>query len=810
MFNYYGAVFNHQGLEFLGFRSVSQTNWHDDSTPIFSSVTKNDIDLRGASTESFTVENMYYPNSGPSPSSFISKSVTTYNSPIDALQFNKVFKLKITNAKQFNTLENTNAETKNIIYDSYNNVTSSTNVVSDGTNVQTSINTVTYESPKILPYIVGRPLVNEQSVSVTGSTMSSKETYSYNAKELISRIERQGNGTSVIYEDNEYDDFGNIIKKTITAPNLTPRETKHEYESTGRFLTKITDPEKLVTTFVNNPNGTLQSETNPYLLTTSYTYDPWFKKLTVKDDYLDKTISYNYSRNAEKTVITTTTDVLDGSASEEIFDDLGRRIKSGAKNLNGDFSYVSYLYDIYDRNYKVSEPYFGSSPIQWNETKFDTYNRPVENILFNTRATTNSFLPNSLTSKFTDGQKIKTVTKNAIGNVVSVNETTGGTINYSYFANGNLKQIDYNNIKIDIEQDEWGRKSKLTDPSAGVFTYKNNALGELTEETSQNGAVTIITRDENGNPTKKTVQGAGTDTETNYNYDTVTKLLTNTIFTDNNEPVGSNKITTTYTYDSNSKQITSIDEHKENISGFTTTFTYDALGRISTETKKAQIGASISEITTTNVYKNGDLYQIKDNTGNVLWQTNTLNAKGQILESILGNGVKITNEYDTNGYLSKIQHDKTTMPTSNIMTLTPQFDYKTDNLDSRINSVFGNYTETFKYDAIARLQEFTNKLGVQETQNYEASGIIKDNGLGTYNYDVAKPYQNNSITLSPEAIGYYANREGIYDDSMEGRSGWSLGMHNPQCISFDDTKARTGKNSLKINTGLSDDDVSYV
>ncbi|MDR7210609.1 FG-GAP-like repeat-containing protein [Flavobacterium piscis] len=804
LFNYYGAVFNHEGLGFLGFRSVSQTNWHDDATPVFSSVTKNDIDLRGASTEGFTVANMYYPGNGPAPSNFVSKSITTYNTPVDALQSNKVFKLKMTNAKQFNALENTSTETKNIVYDANNNVTSSANLVKEGTStVQTTTNTVTYEAPKTSPYIVGRPLSNEQSISVTGSTMTSKETYTYNSKELVSRIERKGNGTSVIYEDNEYDGFGNIIKKTITASGLTPREAKYEYESTGRFLTKITDAEKLVTTFVNNPNGTLKSETNPYLLTTSYTYDPWFKKLTVKDDKLDKTITYNYSRNTEKTVITTTTDVLDGSASEEIFDDLGRKIKSGVKNLNGNFSYVSYLYDIYDRNYKVSEPYFGSAPTQWNETKFDIYSRPIENISFNTRTITNEYSANSLTSKFIDGQKTKTAVKNAMGNIVSVNETVGGTINYSYYANGNLKRIDYNNVKIDIEQDEWGRKSKLTDPSAGVFTYKNNALGELTEETSQNGLVkTIITRDVNGKPIKKTVQGAGTDTETIYKYDTTTKLLTSTTFTDNKEPVGSNKITTTYTYDTTFKRIISIVEDKQSAYKFTTTIdSYDELGRIATETKKAELGAKVSTITTTNVYKNGDLYQIIDDTGKVLWQTNTVNAKGQVLEGILGNNIKMTNEYDTNGYLSKIKYDKTTTPTSNILTLTTEFDYKTDNLDNRMNSAFGNYTETFKYDGIDRLKEFTNKLGVQETQNYEPSGKIKDNNLGTYNYDVTKPYQNNSITPKPEATGYYANREGIFNDSMEDRTGWGTSRY-PLTVfySYDNTKVphNQGKNTLKL------------
>ena len=60
----------------------------------------------------------------------------------------------------------------------------------------------------------------------------------------------------------------------------------------------------------------------------------------------------------------------DGSESSEIYDDLGRKIQSGIKNITGSFSYVNYLYDIYDRKIKASEP---NNTSQWSETKFDEY-----------------------------------------------------------------------------------------------------------------------------------------------------------------------------------------------------------------------------------------------------------------------------------------------------------------------------------------------------------------------------------------------------------------------------------------------------
>ncbi|WP_264535500.1 FG-GAP-like repeat-containing protein [Flavobacterium sp. N1736] len=826
LFAYYGAVSNTEGLGFMGFRSVTQTDWYNDTTATFSNITKNDINLRGAAIENYFIRGFREPlvssldsktpssiikggitdyivsgtdnllatesitlkpdtwikpgstfsakineganNSPNTPVDFITKSISTYESN---LLSNKVFKLKNTINKQFNTLTNTNSEAY-IEYDAYNNPLTTTAILKEGfSTVQTTVeNTEYYNNIATSPYVIGRPERNTQSVSVSGDIMRSKQIYYYDhVTGLVNQFMRQGHNTNFIIELNNYDNFGNLVNKSILAPGVAIRKSSYEYDPSGRFLTKVTDHENLSTSFVYNVNGTLKSQTNPYNLTTSFTYDSWFKKRTITDEKLNKTITHVYTRNAEKAIVSTTTDALDGSATEETFDDLGRKIKSGQKDLNGKYAYVSFMYDVFDRNYKTSEPYFDAGPSQWNETKFDIYSRPDEIILFNTRTT--KALYNGLTSTIVDGQKIKSVTKNAIGNIISSNENTGGTIKYNYFANGNLKQTDYNGVKIDIEQDGWGRKTKITDPSAGVFTYKNNDLGELETETSKNGeVVTTITRDKGGKPIKKTVTGSGTDTETIYEYDATTQLLNKTTFNDKKEPVGNNQIVTTYTYDDIFKRVLKIVEDKTGVSKFTTIWSYDGLGRIDTETKEAELGSRKIGMTTQRRYKNGNLYQIlENNTKKVLWQINDVNAKGQLKESILGNGIKTTNEYDSNGYVSKIQVDKTTGQTGNVLTLNTKFDFKTDNLENRTNSAFNNYTESFKYDELDRLTEFTNKDGIKEIQNYEASGKIKDNNLGTYNYSKEKPYQNTAITLTPEAYGYYVDREGAFKDGTTER-----------------------------------------
>lgn len=810
-YGYYGAVTNLEGLGFQGFRSIMETNWYDNSNPVTCTITSSNIRLRGAETESYFLPYLAYPYRNFSPSSFTTKSTLSYTPATAdlALQGNKVFKIQNTGSITVNTLDNTSVETTNI-FDSYNNITYSKTETKEGSaSIQTNETSIVYETPLTNPlYILGRPSSKTQSSVVSGHTMTSNELYTYNSNQLLSDISKSATGTSTITEHFDYDSFGNITKKAVSSPSLTTRNTWLEYDTSGRFLTKTTDNDALISTFEYDlNNGLLKKETNPYGQSVSYTYDSWFKRLTATDNLLNKTVTSAYTKsytaqNGSQTTITTTTDALDGSASEDIFDDLGRKIRSGKKDINGTFSYVSFLYDIYDRNYKISEPYFGSTPSQWNETKFDIYGRPTENKLFNLRTTT--ALYEGLATTITDGANTKKITKNAIGNIVSSYEPTGGTISYSYFANGNLKQTNYNGVNILMEQDGWGRKTKLTDPSAGVFNYTSNDFNELVEEKSQNGnAITTIIRDASGRPVTKTIVGGGTNSETTYTYD-ASKLPLTITYEDKNEPVGSNKIITTIIYDNTYKRATSITEEKAGISKFTRSFEYDAMGRVSVETKTAQAGGKTSSITTKNEYKNGDLYKILDANNNILWQVNTLNAKGQIVESILGNGIKMTNTYDSNGYLSTIQHDKTTTPTGNILTLTTLFDKNTDNLDNRVNSIFGNYTETFEYDDIKRLKKFTNKLGIVETQTYDASGKISSNNLGTYEYDPSKPYQNTAIALAPEAVGYYANREGIFNDGMEDKNGWGPSAYpNSTFYTYDNSKAHTGITSLKLTNTTS-------
>lgn len=735
-FYYHGAVANVEGLGFLGFRAMMRTNWYNDATSVISSVSKNNIALRGANIENFTAPGITLPSSA-TPSTYISKSILTYNTPTDALQANKVFKLKNTFSQQFNGLDNTSSETTPV-YDTYNNLTQSTIMLKNGATVeQTTVSNVVYDNqPTGTPYYIGRPTNKTQNITVTGDVMTSEEKYVYN-NHLLSQIKKRGNDLNdFITEDNIYDAFGNITKKTITAPTLAsnpapaPRVTSYEYDISGRFLTKSTDIEGLITSFAyNTSSGVLNSQTNPYGLTTAYLYDSWYKK-TKTTDYLGKSNTYVYSRtNNVNTLIATTGD--DGSSSEETFDELGRKIKSGAKNVQGIFSYITYLYDSFDRNNKTSEPYLGnSSPSQWNETKYDIYGRPIQNISYTGKTVNITYT--GLTTVANEGSKSKSSIKNAIGNVISVTDNPGGTITYTYFANGNVKSSTFNNITTTITQDGWGRKLTLSDPSAGLYQYSYNGFGELLTETAPNPkGVTTYTLNDVGKLKQKTIAGDAANSRTTYLYDPSSKLLTTSTFEDLNE--GTNTIVNAFEYDTYKRATKSTETTPFAI--FTKTITYDGFGRIDKETSKAEarIGGKSSSKTMMNTYRYGQPYMLIDDTSHrPKLQTNTVNAKGKLLNGFIYNNTgytNVTNTYDTYNLLSQTKHDNSTTST-NMMTLNTVFDAQKGNLTSRANSLFAT-NQSFEYDEQDRLTKWSEspELILNNTFDTAPDGFIADSGV---------------------------------------------------------------------------------
>lgn len=775
IYKYYGGTGNLEGLGFFGFRSVLKTNWFDDSSLAISNVTKFDISKRGAPIENFSVLGIGSPILTLTPTdSFINRSLNTYNnqntSYVNPLLSNNVFKLQNTLTQNFNGLDGTSSEIATQ-YNIYNDPLQITTTIKNGTNIeQVSVDNFDYDPPINSPYIIDRPLrkANTITISPSGNTTSSEELYTYDIN-LLKQTKKKGDNTVYVIEDNEYDIYGNITKKTLSAPGLSSRIVNYEYDTTShRFLTKKNDVEGLETLYTyNTSNGLLLTETLPststsYLLKTTYSYDDWGKTIK-KTNYLGKSENYVYTNSYDDGGFVKTVTGDDGSSSSVQLDDLGREIINGVKNIDGNWSYTYTGYDIYDRIIFKSQPYSSSSSV-WNEAHYDVYGRLIQAISLKSTSSSGKVVNYSysgLTTTENDGIKSKQIVKNAIGNIISLNETPGGAITYEYFANGNLKSTNCNNTVTPIIQDGWGRKIELNDPSAGIRRYKYNHFGELIEEEVVGQGKTVYDIDAVGKINLETITDVGgiIKSKKTYTYDATLKYLTNIIFDDYTGTPSTN-IQYKYVYD-RYKRLISTEEDASQRAKFTKTAYYDLYGRIANESYSGENKSDASQtyISVTNTFKNGYKWQIiDDNTSIVLWQTNTVNQQGKLLTGALGNGITITNTYDIFGFPTQIKHNKAS---TNIMTLTTVFDPIRGNLTSRTNNMFGTWNETLTYDNLDRLTNYQDVSGAQ-TQSYNVDGTISTNNIGSYAYNIqGMPFQVSTVTpANPSAaLTYYTGRD---------------------------------------------------
>lgn len=734
---YEGAVYNVEGLGFLGFQGVSVSNWHTGSSDRIYTVSKYDPLLRGAMIASYSQAN-YYTFTIPT-SYYISKTTYQYNSSLAA---NKVFKLSTTSVLSQNNLDGTYTNTM-YQYDSFNNPTLVTTNYVGGS----SSRSITYDNSTGINYYIGRPITVAHTSTIGGNTFNSEEQFVYTGN-FITQKKTKGNGTPFDIEAYEYDVFGNITKITTTPNGENSREVSFEYDSSGRFLLKTIDVEGLETMYEYNTStltGSLKKEINPFGQETSFMYDNWERPIKVTD-YLGNQISSSYEEPGYSYIVSNLND--DGSESKVFYDPLERITKIQQKDILGQWISKSYEYDKFDRIARESEPYTGSNPSQWNEITYDFYGRPITQTLHTGRIINISYNGTSVTVD--DGVKTITSNRDGMGNTLSVTDP-GGTINYTYYGNGNLKSADNNGVLVSMEQDGWGRKTKLTDPSAGIYEYTYNGYGEVINETNPKGAVDY-TYSPIGKLLDKHITGDNnTDMLIQYSYHPVNKMISNITLTSSD---GNNSIYD-YTYDSH-QRVTVMSELNPH-ANFTKKYTYDSFGRVDTEQYDAKLllNNKISSKKVKYDYQNGGLKMITDvATNEAIWNLTGVNARGQITSSTVGNNIQKSNSYDTYGYITnKIVSTSTGSSSQIIMNLGTSFDAQRGTLNSRTNSMF-SWSETFGYDNLDRLITFNDNKGDNSLSYDDLGRITSNNKIGDYNYS-GTSYQVSTIDLNNQGDLYY-------------------------------------------------------
>ncbi|APZ47808.1 hypothetical protein BW723_16555 [Polaribacter reichenbachii] len=744
VFSYYGAIHNMEGLGFLGFKGIAQSNWHTDGGDRIFNVSKFDTSLRGAIIEEYSQP---YNFSFTSPSNIISKVTNTYSHSISS---EKVFKLTLDYSSEQNTLEGTTT-TKTYEYNIYNNPKT---VITNYIGGDSSLVEYEYDDTptSITNFFIGRPEKEKRTTTIDGNSFTTETHYLQYSGNLPKQIKTKGNGTQFDVVNITYDSYGNILNKEKIPFDSSSRSVSFKYDSSHRYLEESTDLEGFTTKYdynITDGSGTLKKETNHFNQKTEYLYDSW-NRLTQITDYLGNNLTTDFSESNYSYTVTELGD--SGMGKITIYDPLKRVSKVHEKNALGNWVSKSYEYDAFDRLIRESEPYAGAAT-QWNTTAYDFYGRVVTHNNYAGKYMNIQY--NGLSTTLDDGTKIITTVKNGMGHIKSVTDN-GGKINYDYYGNGAVKSSNYNGNIVTIEQDGWGRKSKMTDPSFGDFTYTYNGFGELLTETSPKG-VTTYTYSNIGKLETEIIQGENTDINITYSYyDSTHKQLKN--ITGFNARTNEN-YTYEYLYDNYNRPWITRETNAHAF--FEHQVSRDGFGRIENETYITTNYSDnlISTVKTKNVYNSnsGGLVEILDfNTNASLWKLNSLNAKNKATQLQIGNGILKNKSYDTYGFLTNISHKKGSG--SSIITALDvdySFDHQRGNLLTRNNNVF-SWSEAFNYDSLDRLLGVSGSVSYSHT--YDNQGRINNNSdVGDYTYASSSSYKLKEIQLNTKGDLHYQN-----------------------------------------------------
>ena len=689
---YNDAVTHRQGLGFRGFRKITM---HDN--------------MKGTQVE-LTFDPMKF---GVITQLVNPMSEASYYYTV-SIASNKVAKIALSNKTEKDKLKNTTVSS-NYIYDTYGNVTQETVTYSDGLIVTT--NNSYHNTNDASTYRIGFLYDQVTTKTRDGSTWVDRKYIPVYSNQLPVVKVHYANNKAISQVSYSYQD-GLVSQESLREyASTTNLITKYEYDSYGRVIKKI-DPLGLIETYTYNSKGQLSSMKNHKNQETSFNYDDFGRKVkSVKPDGVIETTSFSWATSPASALWLSTVSVTGSPASQTYYDAWGREVRTGKQRFDGNYVYTDNVYDEKGSLAKVSMPFKGSTPAQWNVYTYDAYDRVVSLKYASGKEDTFSYSNTSITS-VVDGVS-KTEKYNASGDIISVTDPAG-TTTYNYRPDGQMiSVVAPGQITTTFGYDDFGRQTTMNDPSLGIIRYAYDTMGNVAQETDANGNVTKKTYDNFHRLIKKEV--AGQTINYGYNADNLIE-----------SEVSSNGTSKAYTYDA-LMRLNTLKETNVDGKWLKKTFTHTN-GCISDLTYASNIGNIVTENYT---YSYGNLSEVKLNNSTSIWKLTSENALG--LTTGVNTGILTrTYSYDANGAPTGrvVKNGSTVIQNSGY-----NFNAKTGNLNWRKDNV-RNIQENFGYDNLNRLTSFAGK-----TATYSNNGNITNiSNVGTFTYNAEKPYAIALIT----------------------------------------------------------------
>lgn len=596
---------------------------------------------------------------------------------------------------------------------------------------------------------------------------SSTCTFTYDDRGLpLTEVRRAGTPLSLT-TTRTYDTIGNVLSESVSGNGINTITSYREYDQSGRFVTRQhTQPTSTIKQYTYDTWGNVLTETdatdNSNPLTTTYIYNGWGQLTSASYPY-DASASLPDNSSANSTPKTTYTRGWGSSQAKKYFI---------VEQPTGS-SWTKTWYDAKGR--EIETEAIGSGLVR--STSTTSYNNKglptrienttgnivvAEDITYDARGRKSSEQWNSGRSvSYEYGNRMVNVDDNgrqftkeydAWGNVLTSSDPES-SVTYTYSSCGKPSQVTAAGATASLIYDTAGNRTSLSDPDAGTTTYEYNAAGAVTRKTDARGVVTENTYD---SLNRLVCTVAGTDT-ISYTYGTSgndAMLLVSK---------SCNGGSTSYTYDKLGQVLTET-RHMDGHQDMVTSYEYNRIGQLIQKTFPDGLQVRYRhEATSGDVYdvRIGDrnIYRLADDDGTTrtvmhdgayVEETITLPGIGDFprkapeptyIQTLnLNDCIYATDKHDNIGFLSSSYLYYDTVVLDSIS-------YEYDGRGNLLTRTRGTgLTEGFAYDDIDRLVEVsTDDEVVCETEYSSNGNIIRRDGIGNYTYGSAKPHAVTSV-----------------------------------------------------------------
>ncbi len=493
-----------------------------------------------------------------------------------------------------------------------------------------------------------------------------------------------------------------LTSATSAAGTAEAATTSYEYDPTTFGQTTITDADGNTTTNTYDSRGDLLSTTDPLGNATKYTYDEEGDRLTATDA-LGITTTYTYGSDGD--LLSSSTPLSGGGTSEWSYT-YGSGAQAGdmLSATNPDGKTTTYTYDAAGDQTSITDPLANKTTMT-----YDADGRLLTRTTPDGGTTTNTYDPDAELTKTTDPLGHSTAyTYDPNGDTTSTTDANGHTTTYTYNADDEQTQTtqpDGSTTQTGYDGD--GNIISQTDGNGHTTSYSFNALNQTASTTDPDGRTTKYTYDRVGNRLT-TVNPSGQITTYSYDAD---RRDTAIVYSDGTTPAMHES------YDADGRRVSLTDGTGSS------TFVYDNLGRLTSETNGAGATSSYTYDPA------GNVTQITYPNGKAV--TRTYDADNRLIEVTdwLGNTTTFAHDGDGNLTAEHLPGAVTAQSAYNAA------DQLTGITDSNADGDLATFTYT--RDPVAQVTSSTTTGAIASTDNYgyDSQDRITADNATSYGYD---------------------------------------------------------------------------